>query len=108
MEWVSVRFVVLPGDDNQFSVVLVKHFNFGLAKAKPRVFVSHLHGRGENKVTVLGRRIFLAGRGNTVDYRYADQTDNAHSDPLLWHVQHVGADRQTYDQNDISGDVDPK
>jgi hypothetical protein len=43
-----------------------------------------------------------------VDNRYTDQTENAYSDPLLWHVQQVGADRQTDNQYDVASDVYPE
>ncbi len=42
----------------------------------------------------LGWRIFLSSRRHAVDDRYADKTDNAYANSLLWHVQQVGADRE--------------
>jgi hypothetical protein len=43
-----------------------------------------------------------------MDDRHADQTNNAHPDPLLRHVKHVGSDRQAGDQDDVPDDVNPK
>lgn len=42
-------------------------------------------------VLPLGWRILLSSRPHAVDDRYADQTDDAYSDPLLGHMQQVGA-----------------
>ena len=56
----------------------------------------------------LRRRILLSSRRHAVDDRYADQTENTYSDPLLGHVQQVGADRQADDEYDVAGDVNPE
>ena len=60
------------------------------------------------KSMLLGRRIPVSSRRHAVDDRYADQTENADSDPLLRHVQHVGPDRQADNQYDVAGDVNPE
>jgi hypothetical protein len=43
-----------------------------------------------------------------VDDRYADQTDNAYSDPLLRRMQQVGGGRQADNQYDVADDVNPE
>jgi hypothetical protein len=43
-----------------------------------------------------------------MDDRYADQTENAYSDPLLRHVQQVGAGRQADNQYDVADNVNPE
>jgi hypothetical protein len=43
-----------------------------------------------------------------VDDRYADQTENAYSDPFLRHVQQVGTDRQADSQYDVPNDENPE
>jgi hypothetical protein len=40
-----------------------------------------------------------------MDDRQADQTEYAHSDPLHWHVEQIGSDRQAGDQYDVSDEV---
>jgi hypothetical protein len=40
-----------------------------------------------------------------VDDRYANQTENAYSDPLLRHMQQVGTDRQADNEYDVADDV---
>jgi hypothetical protein len=59
-------------------------------------------------VLPLGWRILLSSRRHAVDDRYADQTDNTYTDPLLRHVQQVGADRQADNQYDVAEDVNPE
>ena len=59
-------------------------------------------------VLPLGWRILVSSRLNAVDDRYADQTENAYSDPLIRHVQQVGTDRQADNQYDVAYDVNPK
>jgi hypothetical protein len=55
-----------------------------------------------------GGRVLLPSRSDAVDDRYADQTKNAYTDPFLWHVQHVGADRETDNKYDVADDVNPE
>jgi hypothetical protein len=43
-----------------------------------------------------------------MDDRYADQTENAYSDPPLRHVQQVGASRQADNQYDVADNVNPE
>ena len=57
---------------------------------------------------LLRRRILLSSRRHAVDDRYADQTENAYSDPLLRHVQQVSTDRQADNQYDVADDVNPE
>lgn len=52
-----------------------------------------------------GGRVLLPSRRHAVDDRYADQTKNAYTDPFLRHVKHVGADRQTDNEYDVTDDV---
>jgi hypothetical protein len=40
-----------------------------------------------------------------VDDRYADQTENTYADPLLRHLQQVGAERQPDYQYNVADDV---
>jgi hypothetical protein len=43
-----------------------------------------------------------------VNDRYADQTENTDSDPLLGHAQQVGTDRQADNQYDVADNVKPE
>jgi hypothetical protein len=43
-----------------------------------------------------------------MDDRYANQTDNAYSDPLLRHVQQVGTHRQADNQYDVADQINPE
>jgi len=53
----------------------------------------------------MGWRILLAGRRHAMDDGHADQADNAHHDPLLWHVEQMRAHSQADDQYDVPDDV---
>ena len=57
---------------------------------------------------LLRRRILLSSRRHAVDDRYADQTENADSNPLLRDMQQAGADRQADNQYDVADDVNPE
>ena len=63
---------------------------------------------GGRAVLPLGRRILLSSRRHPVNDRYADQTENTDSDPLLGHVQQVGTDRQADNQYDVADNVKPE
>jgi len=56
----------------------------------------------------LGLWILLSGRRHAMDDRQADQTENAHPDPLHRHVEQIGSNRQPGDQYDVSDEVNPK
>src|SRR6185295_11505810 len=69
---------------------------------------SWLSGSWIAGLSLLGRGILLSSRSHAVNDRDADQTEHAHSDPFLRHVQHVGTDRHADDEDDVTGDVNPE